>query len=270
MKKVRISISADVVADVMFASDGTCCKCNERGKSVQIHHIDEDPSDNSIENLAVLCLQCHDETLIGGGFGRRLNAPLIIKYRDAWLIRVAVRRAEADRLAVADTMGFRREPGAANVVEPRPIRVLENPAELDEHANAVRTYVESLPQRRKELRRRVQEKLDGSTADAADGTYEYIDLLQGILVTLARFYPPGTFGDDAHRFFAETIANAFRWHRAIAEPYGAGTGGTIVGRWIGGGVMSDVEDMVVDIAMSLIGYDDEFDDKAWHSAWDDA
>jgi hypothetical protein len=270
LTKTRVSIPSDVAADVMFASDSTCCKCNGRGKSVQIHHIDEDPRHNEPDNLAVLCLQCHDETQVGGGFGRRLNAPLVIKYRDAWIARVAQRRAEADRLAVAQVIGSVEQPVASEVVRPRPVRIVDDLAELEEHANAVRLYVESLPRRRKELRERVEEKLDGSTADAAEGTYEYIDLLQGLLVTLARFYPPGTFGDDPHRFFAESIANVFRWHRAIAEPLGPGTGGTIVGRWIGGGVMSDVENMVVDIAMSLIGYDDQFDHERWRAAWDAA
>jgi hypothetical protein len=266
MTKTRTPISAEIVADVMFASDSTCCKCNERGKSVQVHHIDEDPSHNDPANLAVLCLQCHDETQVTGGFGRKLNAPLVIKYRDTWVARVAQRRAEADRIAVARVASHRSDDNPIDDVASDSIEItgLE---ELEAHADAVLAYITTLPERKKELKARVQDKLLGSTADAAEGTHDYISLLQGLLVTLARFYSAGTFGDDPHRFFADSIANAFRWHRAISSPHGPGTGGTIVGRWVGEGVMSDVEDMVVDIAMSLIGYDDRFDHAKWHEAW---
>ena len=71
--KSRVPISADLAAEVMFRSDRTCCVCNVRGKTVQVHHIDEDPSNNLVESLAVLCLECHNDTQIKGGFGRKLN-----------------------------------------------------------------------------------------------------------------------------------------------------------------------------------------------------
>jgi len=71
---MRVPIPVEVAADVMLASNSTCCKCGERGKSVPLHHIDEDRNHNVAENLAVLCLQCHDEAQISGGFARKLNA----------------------------------------------------------------------------------------------------------------------------------------------------------------------------------------------------
>jgi len=58
MTKVRTPIPSDLAAEVLFASDNTCCVCRERGKRIQIHHIDESPSNNVFENLAVLCLEC--------------------------------------------------------------------------------------------------------------------------------------------------------------------------------------------------------------------
>lgn len=60
---------------------------------MQIHHIDEDPSNNDIQNLAALCLEDHNDTLLKGGFGRKLSPELVIRYRDAWLADVARRRA---------------------------------------------------------------------------------------------------------------------------------------------------------------------------------
>ncbi len=55
---------------------------------MQIHHLDDDPSHNSIENLAVLCLDCHNETMISGGFHRKLDAEQIRLYRDEWVNRL--------------------------------------------------------------------------------------------------------------------------------------------------------------------------------------
>jgi len=67
---------------------------------VQIHHIDENPANNSVEILAVLCLLCHNDTMATGGFGKKLKEPEVIKYRDDWVTRVRNRRDEADKIAI--------------------------------------------------------------------------------------------------------------------------------------------------------------------------
>jgi len=199
----------------MFASDSTCCVCRERGKAVQVHHVDEDPSNNRFANLAVLCLECHNQTQLSGGFGRRLNADLMIKYREEWL-----------------------------------------------------AHVESLPDLRAGLRKTAQAQWDsGVTATMVQASYDYIDALQGVLVTLAGFYPRGSFGDDPHRFFSQIVASRFLWHRAHSEPHGPGTGGTIVNVVCSGNVVDDVEKMVENMALSLVGYDDRFDWRGWPSLW---
>lgn len=90
--KRRTPIPADISAKAMFLSDRTCCVCREPGKPVQIHHIDEDPSNHALKNLAVLCLDCHTLTMIKGGFHRRLSAEQVLLYRDDWVALVAVKR----------------------------------------------------------------------------------------------------------------------------------------------------------------------------------
>lgn len=40
--------------------DIRCMNCNTK-KGLQIHHIDEDRTNNSIDNLMVLCYDCHQE-----------------------------------------------------------------------------------------------------------------------------------------------------------------------------------------------------------------
>lgn len=92
-KKTRIEIPKDVAAKVMFLSDRTCCVCGLGKKPVQIHHIDENPANNNPDNLAVLCLDHHNETMIKGGFGRKLNADLVIYYRNEWLKTIKKKRA---------------------------------------------------------------------------------------------------------------------------------------------------------------------------------
>lgn len=69
----RIPIPPEIAAKVLVAHDRTCCVCQERGKRVQIHHIDENNSNNGEANLAVLCFDCHDLTMIKGGFRKRFG-----------------------------------------------------------------------------------------------------------------------------------------------------------------------------------------------------
>jgi hypothetical protein len=103
-RKNGIPIPPDVAAKVQFLADRTCCVCRREGKPVQIHHIDGDPANNDISNLAVLCLDCHTQTLISGGFYRKLDANQVRLYRDDWLNAVARQRArkKPSRLALAE------------------------------------------------------------------------------------------------------------------------------------------------------------------------
>jgi len=71
-KKERTEIPRGVAARIQFLSDRTCCVCRTPDKPIQIHHLDEKPSNHTEENLALLCLDCHDKTMIRGGFGRKL------------------------------------------------------------------------------------------------------------------------------------------------------------------------------------------------------
>ncbi|MCY8028924.1 HNH endonuclease [Bacillus inaquosorum] len=96
VKKVRVEIPNDIVAKVLFLSDRTCCVCRSAKKPIQIHHIDENPANNHPDNLAVLCLDCHNDTMIKGGFGRKLNADQIILYRNDWLKTIKNRRESTE------------------------------------------------------------------------------------------------------------------------------------------------------------------------------
>lgn len=91
-KKKRMPIKRLIAARVLFGSDRTCCVCRIRSKPVQIHHIDDNRNNNAIGNLAILCFDCHGDTQLRGGFGRKLEAEQVILYRDDWNIIVASTR----------------------------------------------------------------------------------------------------------------------------------------------------------------------------------
>ena len=91
MRKMK-KISPEISAKVMFMSDRTCCVCRKPGKPVQIHHINGNKNNNILSNLAVLCLDCHRETQIKGGFCRSLTSEQIILYRDDWYNNVSQKR----------------------------------------------------------------------------------------------------------------------------------------------------------------------------------
>ncbi|EIO3980485.1 HNH endonuclease [Vibrio vulnificus] len=104
-KKTRVKIPEELAAKVQFDSDRTCCVCRTENQRIQIHHIDENPSHNQYENLAVLCFQCHWETQIRGGFDRKLNAAQVKLYRDDWLEIVKRNREQGNEKRKDDGQG---------------------------------------------------------------------------------------------------------------------------------------------------------------------
>lgn len=96
MSKERIPITPELAAEVMFASDRTCCVCRLEKHKVQIHHIDENPSNNALENLAVICLHCHSDAHTTGAFVRNLTPELLRLYNSSWreIVRLRIRPVE--------------------------------------------------------------------------------------------------------------------------------------------------------------------------------
>lgn len=240
MSKHQIPIPDDLAAEVQFAADRTCCICNVRGKFVQIHHIDSNPSNNTFENLAVLCLQCHNETQIQGGFGRKLNPLLVRKYKDEWLKNMKSRRNLAIEMAATQQIGKVSTRRSAKV---KPQIQTEDPKDYPD------AYINSLPDFRLALLRetkRKREELGGSTLAIVQTTDSYIDALTGILVTLAtNYYVPECFGNQSpQEFFSEIISSRYRLYSVIAEPHGLGTGGTIAPIIWQSSLIADIEKLV--------------------------
>lgn len=254
-KKKRVVVPADPAAEILFAADHTCCICNTPGLPVQIHHIDDGPSNNDPSNLAVLCEHDHNRTMLSGGFGCHLRAPEVRMYRDDWNKRVLARRARADELA-AETMS------RAHAVAP--------PAGHDDLVLPPLSFISLLPAYRAAARRAVAELWSGTTIDMIRGCQEYIDALEAMLVALAAYFPARQFGDEPRRYFSEMIASRFTWHHAHIEPEGPGTGGSIVPIETGLAVINDVEQMIVDLVGSLATRQEEYAFEKWQQQWNAA
>ncbi len=83
-RKRRRPLQGTVADELMFRNRHTCCICHDSSKHVQIHHMDENPSNNRIENLAVLCLDCHSRVTSDQGLGRRFTAEELRRYKREW------------------------------------------------------------------------------------------------------------------------------------------------------------------------------------------
>jgi hypothetical protein len=80
----RDKIPHTISTALMVKNRHKCCVCNEKNKHVQIHHIDGNPNNNEIDNLAVLCLDCHSKVTGDEGLGRKYTEDEIKEYKRIW------------------------------------------------------------------------------------------------------------------------------------------------------------------------------------------
>jgi len=248
MKKDRIPIPENISAKVLFLSDRTCCKCNIPGMPIQIHHIDENPANNIFENLAVLCLICHDETMSKGGFGRKLDAAQVILYRDSWNKRILERKQKADEIASINSA----------------IGLNENKTKIDfednldyKHnydRNILQKYLDKINIIHNAQQAIAQTKFDeGIHSETLKGIYDMVDFYEEVLIEISTFYPRGHFNKVHPKiYYNDLIASKFLWHRLILEPGGVGTGGWMISEIAGGNVMNDLMELVIQIVRALI------------------
>ncbi|OYW75279.1 MAG: hypothetical protein B7Z37_14095 [Verrucomicrobia bacterium 12-59-8] len=258
MAKIRTPIPGATAANILFRSDRTCCICRERGIPTQIHHIDEDPSNNDPNNLALLCLHCHEETQISGGFGRKLDALQVVQFRNDWFERVQKRRDTADEIAAAKGAVPANKPSTKSVRRAE----LPNPQKL-------KNYILTLPAIRLDAYGRAQSLWDkGGTSTQRQGCYDVVDILEQILITLASWYPLHHFdGLAPEEYFNAMTASRFAWHHARMEPNGYGSAGTMARLFVADAVMNDLEKMVEKMVEPLSMHLEDFDDFQWMKAW---
>ncbi|MFB0533400.1 MAG: HNH endonuclease signature motif containing protein [Anaerolineae bacterium] len=94
MAKRRKKIPRNIEAEILFLNDKTCCICRDSTKGVQIHHIDGNPNNNDLSNLAVVCTEHHDEIHKSGRITKGISPTLLRKYKRSWELAVRNRRAQ--------------------------------------------------------------------------------------------------------------------------------------------------------------------------------
>lgn len=246
--KIRIQIPQDIAAKVLFHSDRTCCVCNIPGKSIQIHHIDGNPSNNIVDNLSVLCLECHNETMIKGGFGRKLDSNQVIIYRDSWIERVKKRKDNADEIAsIKSVTGISHN---------------SNDLDFDDSLNyktnndktVLQNYLDKIVIVHKEQFMIAETKWKSDvTIGMNQGNANLIDFYEEVLVELSTFYPIGHFNKQHPKiYFNQLISERFIWNRLILEPEGIGFDGTIISLVTAGNVMADLREAIVQMVKSLL------------------
>lgn len=260
VKKHRIKIPLERASEVLFLHNHACCVCNSRNDPVQIHHINENPADNRIENLCVLCLSDHNRTQTRGGFGRHLSASEVKRYRDDWVIRVRQQRDRIDEDFVKKAANGIVDAGNKSWNSPRNaslIPILNGiiATKIEVHARAYPMWD------------------SGVTQKMNQGGYDVIDVYEQLWVQLSRWFPQYHFDHMESRIYiSKVIGNQFAWHRSVNQPEGDGTGGTILILVMLGGVMDDISRMISETVQSLSTWleIEDFDYHDWKVKWDAA
>lgn len=259
-------IPKNVAADVLFSSDRMCCVCNIRGKSVQIHHIDENPANNAISNLSVLCFDCHEETMVKGGFGRKLDADQVIRYRDDWIARVGVRRVKADELASISNV-LASDLAQASEMQ---ISTYADIGIFNQDPEILIKYLKKITVIHKaQLIISRTNWDDSTTADMIQGCYNMIDFYEEVLCEIATFLSPKHFElKSLNQYFNELISSRYQWYRMLEEPEASGMNGTMILVSIPSSVMEDLKKMIIDMVLAL-SYMHNLDTEDWTAQWNE-
>lgn len=84
---------------VLVDNQHICCICRNPNLHVQLHHIDEDKSNNSPANLATVCGNCHSRVTGDEGLGRRFSHAEVAEFKRRWeLACAAAITAHAERV----------------------------------------------------------------------------------------------------------------------------------------------------------------------------
>lgn len=83
-KKSRKRIPPELEYQVLYKSARTCCVCRVRGNPVEIHHIDQNPSNNVETNLVAICKNCHSEAHTTRALSKNLTPQVIFDFKNRW------------------------------------------------------------------------------------------------------------------------------------------------------------------------------------------
>jgi len=80
-------IPEDIADELLVSCGHSCCKCGR--PFVQIHHIDEDKTNNDPDNLIPLCKLCHAEVHSTVPMARKITSSQQKMYRKKWIDKLS-------------------------------------------------------------------------------------------------------------------------------------------------------------------------------------
>lgn len=253
-KRARKTIPKELANQLLFDAQMTCCICREHSKSVQLHHIDKNSSNNREENLVVLCVDCHNKAHSKSGFARTLTPEIIIQFKNQWL---------------NDTKIWRQR--AANFSD------FENKKNDDEvslytenaDGNFCKLFIMQLPDIREKSLAELDSKLnEGTTFDHIMASREYTGLMIELAILLIRWIHPSCFnGQTSKEYIYEQFEMRRKWGAMLSHPHGIDRSGTIRHIILGGYLMFQIDILIEDMVVALLEYDQEFNLSQWQEKW---
>lgn len=152
----RVRIPESLRREIMWKTNNRCCVCQT--PYFQIHHLDGDPSNNDLDNLAPLCPNCHDQAGLSRPLSTRLSEERIGHLRDRWYDYCEARKENSNvsANAVLKMKNFQRVIGYADISWKRTFSTLDlaygemSPNEIIDHVfstsnpDDLETYLESV------------------------------------------------------------------------------------------------------------------------------
>lgn len=80
----RIPIPTELATKLLTAVRHRCCVCPEHRRIANIHHLDQDPSNNTYDNLVCLCAECHADAHTRSSMRRGLTVEQLKVYKSTW------------------------------------------------------------------------------------------------------------------------------------------------------------------------------------------
>lgn len=78
----RPPVPRKIQTALLVGNRHACCVCQKN--RVQIHHIDGNPANNDLSNLAALCLDHHNNASMVLGLTKKLQPEQILQYKQTW------------------------------------------------------------------------------------------------------------------------------------------------------------------------------------------
>jgi hypothetical protein len=206
--------------------------------------------------------------MIKGGFARKLDAQQVARYRQDWIDRVKERRKRADEIASIYSLT-----GATpTTIENDKFAVSMPVYPTYDDPGLLKKYIDQILVIHQAQLMIAQLKWNsGRTVEMNQGSSDMVDFYSEVLSELAAFYPVGHFNSQLpSQYFSEIVSSRYLWHRLALEPKGGGSGGTIISNLVGGRVMFDLKEMIIEMVGSLLtaySLEDEVNIKKWREKW---